>query len=220
MGKAMIVRGIAIGDAEGFKALSQAIDIHRVKPPIDRTFGFENAKDAFRAQSPSGLNRLPNSSARSSSTSLDHYGVACVRRPRTSGLPHMLVDDMRISSPDDRSTATLPCDALVVAVTDGRRVGHGISRRAFAIKPCQVGSATAPSVAGRPRWPAISGTASRTVFRRMAAGKLIRRWATLAASGLAENGIRVIPRETAQSYLDPEGRLLNLPSRRKQSVVV
>ena len=51
MGKGVTVRGIAVGDAEGFKALSQAIDTHQVKPPIDRTFRFEDAKDAFRAQS-------------------------------------------------------------------------------------------------------------------------------------------------------------------------
>ena len=55
MGKGVTVRGIAVGDAEGFKALSQAIDAHRVKPPIDRIFGFEDAKDAFRAQSSAEL---------------------------------------------------------------------------------------------------------------------------------------------------------------------
>ncbi len=29
----------------------QAIDIHKIRPPIDRTFRFEDAKDAYRAQS-------------------------------------------------------------------------------------------------------------------------------------------------------------------------
>ena len=43
--------GKGVSDAEGFKTWSQAIDTHRVKPPIDRTFRFKDAKDAFRAQS-------------------------------------------------------------------------------------------------------------------------------------------------------------------------
>ncbi len=55
MGKALTVRGIAVGDAEGFRAMSRAIDHHRIRPPIDRTFRFEQAKDAYRAQSSPGL---------------------------------------------------------------------------------------------------------------------------------------------------------------------
>lgn len=51
MGKGVTVRGIAVGDAEGAKALSQAVNAHHVKPPINRTFSFEDAKDAYRAQS-------------------------------------------------------------------------------------------------------------------------------------------------------------------------
>lgn len=51
MGKALIVRGIAVGDAEGFKALSKTIDRHAIKPPIDRTFHFDHAKEAVLALS-------------------------------------------------------------------------------------------------------------------------------------------------------------------------
>ncbi len=51
MGKGLTVRGTAVGDAEGFRALSQFIDTHAIKPPVDRTFRFEEAKQAFQAQS-------------------------------------------------------------------------------------------------------------------------------------------------------------------------
>ena len=53
MGKGLTVRGVAVGDAEELKALSEAIDAHQVKPPISRTFGFEDAKEAYCAQSSS-----------------------------------------------------------------------------------------------------------------------------------------------------------------------
>ncbi len=51
MGKGVTVRGISVGDAEGAKALAQAINDHKVKPPIDQTFDFEDARSAFQAQS-------------------------------------------------------------------------------------------------------------------------------------------------------------------------
>lgn len=50
MGKNAIIRGTSVGSAEMFAALAQAIDASRLKPPIDRTFRFEEAKDAYRAQ--------------------------------------------------------------------------------------------------------------------------------------------------------------------------
>ncbi|KAB8320466.1 NAD(P)-dependent alcohol dehydrogenase [Tolypothrix campylonemoides VB511288] len=51
MGKGATVRGIAVGNAKAYEAMSQAIDTHQVKPPIDRRFHFEDAKDAYQAQS-------------------------------------------------------------------------------------------------------------------------------------------------------------------------
>ena len=51
MGKAVTVRGIAVGDAEGARALSRAIDAHQVRPPIGRAFSFQDAKEAYRVQS-------------------------------------------------------------------------------------------------------------------------------------------------------------------------
>lgn len=51
MGKSATVRGIAVGSAQMYEALALAIDRHQVKPPIDRRFRFEDAKDAYRFQS-------------------------------------------------------------------------------------------------------------------------------------------------------------------------
>ncbi len=34
-----------------YEAMAQAIDKHQIRPPIDRRFRFENAKDAYQAQS-------------------------------------------------------------------------------------------------------------------------------------------------------------------------
>jgi NADPH:quinone reductase-like Zn-dependent oxidoreductase len=34
-----------------YEAMVQAIDTHKICPPIDRRFRFEDAKDAYRAQS-------------------------------------------------------------------------------------------------------------------------------------------------------------------------
>ncbi len=50
MGKNAIIRGTSVGSAEMFAALAQSIDANRLKPPIDRRFRFEDAKDAYRAQ--------------------------------------------------------------------------------------------------------------------------------------------------------------------------
>ncbi len=51
MSKGATVRGIAVGNAQMYEAMAQAIDKHQVRPPIDRRFRFENAKDAYQAQS-------------------------------------------------------------------------------------------------------------------------------------------------------------------------
>lgn len=51
MSKGATVCGIAVGNAEMYEAMVQAIDTYKVRPPIDRRFRFEDAKDAYRAQS-------------------------------------------------------------------------------------------------------------------------------------------------------------------------
>ncbi len=51
MGTGVTVRGISVGGAEAAKALARAMDDHKGKSPIDRVFSFENANDAFQAQS-------------------------------------------------------------------------------------------------------------------------------------------------------------------------
>lgn len=51
MGKGITVRGIAVGNAEAYAALSQEVETHRIRPPIDRRFRFEDAKAAYKAQS-------------------------------------------------------------------------------------------------------------------------------------------------------------------------
>lgn len=51
MSKSATVRGISVGNAEMYEAMVQAINTHKIRPPIDRRFRFENAKDAYRAQS-------------------------------------------------------------------------------------------------------------------------------------------------------------------------
>lgn len=51
MAKGATVRGIAVGNAEMYEAMVQAIDTHKIRPPIDRMFRFEDAKAAYLAQS-------------------------------------------------------------------------------------------------------------------------------------------------------------------------
>ena len=51
MAKSATVRGIAVGNAQMYEAMVQAIDTHKIRPPIDRRFRFEDAKDAYLAQS-------------------------------------------------------------------------------------------------------------------------------------------------------------------------
>jgi len=50
MTKGASIRGVAVGSAAAYADLVAAVDAASLKPPIDRTFGFEEAKDAYRAQ--------------------------------------------------------------------------------------------------------------------------------------------------------------------------
>ena len=49
MMKGASVRGTAVGSAAAYADLLQAIDAHGIKPPIDKVFPFEQAKEAFQA---------------------------------------------------------------------------------------------------------------------------------------------------------------------------
>jgi NADPH:quinone reductase-like Zn-dependent oxidoreductase len=51
MSKGAKIRGISVGNAQMYEQMVQAIDTHKICPPIDRRFRFEDAKDAYRAQS-------------------------------------------------------------------------------------------------------------------------------------------------------------------------
>ena len=42
------MQGITVGPRDGFEAMMRAIDQHRVTPVIDRTFGFDELKDAMQ----------------------------------------------------------------------------------------------------------------------------------------------------------------------------
>ncbi|HTT97988.1 MAG TPA: NAD(P)-dependent alcohol dehydrogenase, partial [Rhizomicrobium sp.] len=48
MRKGLILRGIYVGSRQMFEAMNRAIALHRIAPVIDRVFGFEEAKDAYR----------------------------------------------------------------------------------------------------------------------------------------------------------------------------
>jgi len=48
MRRALRLRGVRIGSREMFEAMNRAIDAHKLKPVIDRTFPFEEAKEAYR----------------------------------------------------------------------------------------------------------------------------------------------------------------------------
>lgn len=48
MRKGLILRGIYVGSRQMFEAMNRAIALHRINPVIDRVFGFEEAKDAYR----------------------------------------------------------------------------------------------------------------------------------------------------------------------------
>ena len=48
MRKGLILRGIYVGSRQMFEVMNRAIALHRIAPVIDRVFGFEEAKDAYR----------------------------------------------------------------------------------------------------------------------------------------------------------------------------
>jgi len=48
--KGASLHGIFVGSRAHFEHLCAAIDVNRIKPVIDRTFGFEAAADAYRHQ--------------------------------------------------------------------------------------------------------------------------------------------------------------------------
>ncbi len=49
MMKGASIRGTAVGSAAAHRDLVKFIDEHHVKPPIDKVYAFDDAKDAFRA---------------------------------------------------------------------------------------------------------------------------------------------------------------------------
>jgi len=50
MAKNAIIRATSVGSEDMYAAMAQAIDVGGLKPPIDRNFRFEDAKEAYRAQ--------------------------------------------------------------------------------------------------------------------------------------------------------------------------
>jgi NADPH:quinone reductase-like Zn-dependent oxidoreductase len=50
MGKGATIRGIAVGSVSMFAAMAQAMDDAGLKPPIDRRFRFDEAREAYRTQ--------------------------------------------------------------------------------------------------------------------------------------------------------------------------
>lgn len=49
-GKGTVIRGISVGSAAMYHALSGVVDMHRVRPVIGARFGFEGVRDAYAAQ--------------------------------------------------------------------------------------------------------------------------------------------------------------------------
>ena len=49
MMKAASVRGTSVGSAAAYRDLAAFIDDHKIKPPIARTFAFDDARAAYRA---------------------------------------------------------------------------------------------------------------------------------------------------------------------------
>lgn len=48
MRRGLILREIYVGSRQMFEAMNRAIELHKIVPVIDRVFGFEQAKDAYR----------------------------------------------------------------------------------------------------------------------------------------------------------------------------
>src|SRR4029434_4657548 len=45
--KSAIVRGVYVGSREMFESMNRAIDLHQLKPIVDRVFPFNDAREAF-----------------------------------------------------------------------------------------------------------------------------------------------------------------------------
>lgn len=54
MGKQVQVQGIFVGSREMFEAMNRAIEMHKLRPVIDRVFGFEESLDALRYMESAG----------------------------------------------------------------------------------------------------------------------------------------------------------------------
>ncbi len=50
MARALNIRGISVGNAEAYHALAESLQTHNIKPIIDRTFRFDQAREAYQAQ--------------------------------------------------------------------------------------------------------------------------------------------------------------------------
>ena len=46
--KAVRIQGIFVGSREMFESMNRAIDLHRLRPVVDRVFPFEDAREAYR----------------------------------------------------------------------------------------------------------------------------------------------------------------------------
>ena len=47
-GRGITVGAISVGSRADFEAMNRAIELHRLRPVIDRTFRFAAAKEAYR----------------------------------------------------------------------------------------------------------------------------------------------------------------------------
>ena len=47
-GRGVVLRSVTVGNRRSFEAMNRAIDVHRMRPLIDRVFSFDEAKEAYR----------------------------------------------------------------------------------------------------------------------------------------------------------------------------
>jgi NADPH:quinone reductase-like Zn-dependent oxidoreductase len=48
LAKSVTLQGLYVGSVEMFEAMNRAIDLHRLKPVIDRVFSLAEAPEAYR----------------------------------------------------------------------------------------------------------------------------------------------------------------------------